>query len=162
MSSIDKSRARAVADLTDGYVLASVEIGAAPERVFRALASDEIVDWWVRPGVFRTTKWTGDVRVGGRWRASGEVNGQLFALEGEFLEVDRPRKLVHTWHRVGTPGAPTTVTYLLEPFDQGTRITLRHTGFTSPESCTSTSVGWETSFERLAEILATKRPPGGA
>ena len=46
MSSTDKSRARAVADLTEGYVLASVEIGAAPERVFRALASDEIVDWW--------------------------------------------------------------------------------------------------------------------
>jgi hypothetical protein len=84
MSSIDKSRARAVADLSEGYVLASVEIGAAPERVFRALASDEIVDWWVRPGVFRTTKWAGDVRVGGRWRASGEVNGQLFALEGEW------------------------------------------------------------------------------
>jgi hypothetical protein len=72
MSSIDNSRARAVADLSEGYVLASVEIGAAPERVFRALASDEIVDWWVRPGVFRTTKWAGDVRVGGRWRASGE------------------------------------------------------------------------------------------
>jgi uncharacterized protein YndB with AHSA1/START domain len=96
MSSIDNSRARAVADLSEGCVLASVEIGAAPERVFRALASDEIVDWWVRPGVFRTTKWAGDVRVGGRWRASGEVNGQLFALEGEFLEIDPPRKLVRT------------------------------------------------------------------
>jgi uncharacterized protein YndB with AHSA1/START domain len=102
------------------------------------------------------------VRIGGRWRASGEVNGQLFALEGEFLEIDPPRKLVHTWHRAGTPGAPTTVTCLLEPLDQGTRITLRPTGFTSPESCSSTSVGWETSFEQLAEILATKRPPDGA
>jgi hypothetical protein len=53
------------------------------------------------------------------------------------------------------------MTYLLEPLDQGTRITLRHTGFTSPEACTSTSVGWETSFERLAEILARKPLPGG-
>lgn len=113
MNGIDKSRARAVADLAKGCVLARVEIGAPPERVFRALASDEIVDWWVRPGVFRTTKWTGDVRVGGRWRASGEVNGQLFVLEGELLEIDPPRKLVHTWHRVETPDAPTTVTYLL-------------------------------------------------
>ena len=158
--SIDKSRARAVTDLTEGYVLASVEIGAPPERVFRALASDEIVDWWVRPGVFRTTTWTGDVRVGGHWRASGEVNGQPFAREDEFLEIDSP--LVHTWHRVGTPGAPTTVTYLLERLDGGTRITLRHSGLTSPESCTSTSIGWETSFKRLAEILAKKRPPSGA
>ena len=65
MSSIDNSRARAVADLFEGCVLASVEIAAAPERVFRALTSDEIVDWWVCPGVFRATKWAGDVRIGG-------------------------------------------------------------------------------------------------
>lgn len=159
MRTIDSSRARAVADLGEGYILASVEITASPERVFRALASDEIVDWWVRTGVFRMTEWTGDVRVGGRWRGSGEVNGQPFVLEGEFLEIDPPRKLVHTWHRVGTPGSPTTVTYLLEPLDGGTRITLRHSGFSSRESCTSTSIGWETSFERLAESLAMKRAP---
>jgi uncharacterized protein YndB with AHSA1/START domain len=56
MSSIANSPGRAVADLAEGYILASVEIAARPERVFRALASDEIVDWWVRPGVFHTTK----------------------------------------------------------------------------------------------------------
>jgi hypothetical protein len=50
------------------------------------------------------------------------------------------------------------VTYLLERLDRGTRITLRHSGFTSPESRTSTGVGWKKSFERLAEILATKHP----
>jgi uncharacterized protein YndB with AHSA1/START domain len=159
MRSIANSRAGAVADLTEGYIVANVEITTPLERVFRALASDEIVDWWVRPGVFRMTEWTGDVRVGGRWRGSGEVNGQPFALEGEFLEIDPPRKLVHTWYRVGTSGAPTTVTYLLEPLNEGTRITLRHSGFTSRESCASVSVRWETSFERLAESLAMGHSP---
>jgi len=154
MNSISSSRARAVADLAQGQILASVEIAAPPERVFRALASKEIVDWWVRPGVFNTTEWTGDVRVGGRWRAAGTVNGQPYALEGEFLEVDPPRKLVHTWHRVGTPGTPTTVTYLLDRLDGGTRITLRHSGFAAPEQCASVCIGWETAFERLVEILA--------
>jgi hypothetical protein len=32
----------------------SVEVAASPERVFRALASNEITEWWVRPGVFDT------------------------------------------------------------------------------------------------------------
>jgi len=60
---------------------------------------------------------------------------------------------VHTWHRVGTPTTPTTVAYELERLNGGTRVTLRHAGFSSPETCTSTAIGWETSFERLAESL---------
>lgn len=154
MSNTRNTTARAVADLAEGEILASVEVAAPPDRVFRALASQEILDWWVRPGVFNTTEWTGDVRVGGRWRASGEGRGQPYTLEGEFLGIDPPRKLVHTWRGAGRPGAPTTVTYLLEPLDGRTRITLRHRGFTSREACTNTCIGWETSFERLEESLA--------
>jgi uncharacterized protein YndB with AHSA1/START domain len=121
----------------------------------------EVLDWWVRPGVFNTTEWRGDVRVGGRWRASGVGKGRPYALEGEFLEIDPVRRLVHTWHGVGAPGAPTTVTYLLERLDGGTRITLRHSGFTSRESCTNICTGWETRFERLAESLAELPPSRG-
>jgi uncharacterized protein YndB with AHSA1/START domain len=154
MSTSESSSARAVADLTEGLILASVEIAAPPERVFRALTSNEILEWWVRPGVFDTREWTGDMRVGGRWRASGVGNGRPYVLEGEFLEVDPPRKLVHTWQGVGAPEALTTVTYFLEVRDGRTRITLRHAGFTSRETCLNTCIGWETSVERLAESLA--------
>jgi len=84
MSSINDTRARAVADLKEGLVLASVEVAASPQRVFQALASNEITGWWVRPGVFDTREWTGDVRAGGRWRASGMARGQPYVQEGEF------------------------------------------------------------------------------
>ena len=77
------------------YIEEVVEIAAPPQRVFQAIASKEIVEWWVNPGVFDTREWTGDVRKGGRWRATGVVGGQPYALEGEFLEVDPPHKLVH-------------------------------------------------------------------
>jgi len=110
-----KTGARAVADLVDGCIVASVELATTPERVFLALASPEIIDWWVNPGVFDTREWIADVRVGGKWRASGIARGHPYALEGKFLEVDPPRKLVQTWHMAGAPGTPSTVTYLLEP-----------------------------------------------
>ena len=152
-----KDTARAVADLAEGHILASVEIAAPPERVFQALVSTEVLDWWVRPGVFDTREWAGDVRAGGHWNASGIGNGRPYTLEGEFLEIDPPRKLVHTWYAVGAPGAPTTVSYLLEQLDGGTRITLHHSGFTSREVCLNTCLGWETSFERLATSLADNR-----
>src|SRR5215471_16522692 len=111
MDRVKDSGARAVADLAEGLILATVEIPASPERVFQALASPEVVDWWVRPGVFDTREWTGDARAGGRWRASGVGNGRPYVLEGEFLEVDPPRQLAHTWQAAGAPGTPTTVTY---------------------------------------------------
>jgi len=154
MSRINDTRARAVADLREGLILASVEVAASPERVFRALASNEITEWWVRPGVFDTREWTGDVRAGGRWRASGMTRGEPYVQEGEFLEVESPRWLVHTWEGAGKPGVPSTVTYLVEPIDGRTRITLRHLGFASRDMCSAFAIGWETSFERLAEILA--------
>jgi len=147
-------KARAVADTARGHLVASVELAAPPERVFRALASKEITNWWVRAGVFDTRDWAGDLCIGGRWRASGIARGQPYAIEGEFLEIDAPRKLVHTWHLLGAPNALTIVTYDIEQRHGGTRVTLRHDGFTSADTCTNTAIGWETSFEQLAKALA--------
>ena len=116
MTQLEGSMARAVADLGEGLILASVEVRATPERVFDALTSEEaITRWWVRPGVFDTRQWEGDVSVGGRWSASGVGAGIPYALEGEFLQVEAPRKLIHSWHGVRAPGTPTVVTYLVEP-----------------------------------------------
>ena len=153
MSIASNNRAHAAADLAGRSIFASVEIAASPERVFRALTSREIINWWIRPGVFNTTDWTGDVLLGGRWRAVGTGNGRPFTLEGEFLEIDAPRKLVLTWHSGGAPGKPTTVTFLLKRVDGGTRLTLEHVGFVAPDWCMNTCLGWETSLERLAELL---------
>src|SRR5260221_3617806 len=154
MTTMNRSQARIVAEPAGAHILATVEIAAPPERVFQALASKEIVDWWVRPGVFNTTEWTGDVRVGGRWRSAGIARGEAYAIEGEYLEVDPPRKLVHTWKRAGAPDTPTTVSYVLERFGSGTRLTLRHSGFTSVEAVGAIHTGWETSFDRLVERLS--------
>ena len=154
MSIINKTAARAVADPAEGQLLAWVEIEVGPERVFRALTSAEITAWWVRPGVFDTREWSGDVRLGGRWRATGVSRGQSYSQEGEFLEIDQPYKLVHTWDGVGKPDMPSTVTYLLEPFERGTRLTIRHAGFVSRDACNAFAIGWETSLNRLSEVLA--------
>lgn len=136
-----------------GSLVTTVDLPAAPERVFAALASEEITKWWVRPGVFDTRDWNGDVRVGGTWRASGIGGGNPYTLEGEFLEVRAPEKLVHTWHAPGTPTPATTVSYVLERSEMGTRLTLKQEGFTNAEACTNTAAGWETSFEKLRDLF---------
>ena len=144
----------ALVDLEGGDIVASVDIAAPPERVFRALSSREIVDWWVNPGVFDTREWSGEVRVGGRWCASGIARGVPYVLEGEYLEVDPPRTLTHTWHLAGSPEAASTVRFALAKTVHGTRLTLRHTGVKDPRFGTGAVAGWQASLARLIESLA--------
>jgi RNA polymerase sigma-70 factor (ECF subfamily) len=147
--------ARAVADRQAGRILASVEVAAPAERVFSALASRDVTSWWERPGVFDTREWRADVRVGGRFEAEGQGRKGGYLIAGEFLCVEPPNQLVHTWQRFEAADGPSTVTYLLEKTPRGTRLTLRHEGITSPEVCTNTALGWETSLRRLAEYLGS-------
>lgn len=69
--STSKQVARAVADVTGGTIIATVEIAAPPERVFAAISTDEITKWWGSPATYQTTEWTAELRVGGRWRSRG-------------------------------------------------------------------------------------------
>lgn len=137
------AKATAIADVSTGVVLARVEIATSPERVFRALTTEELTKWWGADDMYRTTKFAMDARPGGTWRTDGRgKDGSDFHVEGEVLEVDPPKKLVHTWKPSWEPGPATTVAYTLEAIDGGTRVTVRHSGFTSAQSCESHGNGW--------------------
>jgi uncharacterized protein YndB with AHSA1/START domain len=150
--------ARSVADIAEGVILARVDIGAPPERVFRALTTEELTRWWGADGEYRTTKFSLDPRAGGQWRTDGiGADGTSFHVGGEVLEIEPPRRLVYTWKPSWDPRTPTTVTYMLEPIDVGTRVTVRHIGFAaSPESCERHGNGWE----RVLTWLETHLRPG--
>jgi uncharacterized protein YndB with AHSA1/START domain len=156
-----RGAARAVADLSEGTILASVEIAASPERVFRALASEELVKWWGSPDTYRTTQWTGELRVGGAWRTEGVgADGKPFTVGGEFIEVDPPRKLVQTWRAAWDDNQVTKITYRLEPIANGTRVTVRHEGFgTRRDSCDGHAAGWERVLTWLDDYFARTTTP---
>jgi uncharacterized protein YndB with AHSA1/START domain len=80
-------------------VVPEIFIAAPPDRVFQAITDpSQLSRWWGQAGVYRITERTADVRPGGKWSSVGvEENGNTFRVEGEYLEVDPPRRLVHTW-----------------------------------------------------------------
>jgi len=78
MTSIDDTRARAVADLAEGLVLSERGCWAAPERVFQALGLEGDHRMWVMPGVFDTVNGPARSAQCGRWRASGMTRGEPY------------------------------------------------------------------------------------
>lgn len=160
MSKQGKRGPRAVADVTAGSILASVEISVPPERVFRALTTDEVTKWWGSDDLYRTLSFSADLRVGGRWRSEGRsAQGEAFSVEGEYLEIDPPRKLVQTWKPDWEPGVATTITYRLEPTESGTLLTLRHEGFGErSEACRAHAQGWERVLGWLDAFLEPQDP----
>lgn len=154
--------ARAIADLADGTILATVDIAVPPERVFRALTSaDEVPLWWGDDAVYRTKTWTSDLRVGGKWRAEGVgSDGKPFSVEGEFLELDPPHKIVQTWNPDWDRGETTTLTYRIAPVEGGSRLTVRHTGFAGrAETCARHGQGWELVLGWIDRYLRKEDPP---
>lgn len=143
-------------DPDTGAIEARATFRASPERLFRALTTDEVCEWWVRPGVFDTREWSGDVTEGGRWAAAGVGGGQPYQLAGEFTEIDRPHRLVHTWRAVGAPFGPALVTYDLAPRGEEVELILRHSGLPNDDVREKTRAGWETSLRRLRKIVAVE------
>lgn len=157
-----KQQARALADVSTGIILAEVEIAVPPQRVFTALTSQEVTAWWGDDGTYRTTDLTADLRVGGKWKASGVgADGHAFSVEGEYLVVEPPHKIVQTWRPDWDAGRATTLTYSLTPTESGTLLTVRHEGFASDqaESCRSHAGGWEMVLGWLQSWLCAAAAP---
>jgi uncharacterized protein YndB with AHSA1/START domain len=100
-----------------------------PEKVWRALTDPALVPLWTSTG--RGGKPVGFAAVvGTRFKFVGKpMPGWNGVVDCEVLEVREPSVLRFTWLG-GKDDDLTTVTWLLESRDAGTRLTCEHTGFT--------------------------------
>jgi uncharacterized protein YndB with AHSA1/START domain len=128
-----------------------VEIATTPERLWQAIVDPEQTRQYYY-GALSKSDW----KVGSRWTSEGE-DGEVY-LEGEILEIDPPRRLVHTLHVVQDPAAaaeaPSRVEYEITQSGDKCRLTLIHTG-RGPATIEYTSGGWETILGGLKELLET-------
>lgn len=117
---------RAVVTLpSDTQIRITRHFDAAPELVYKAYTTPELVArWWAgQRGTVRSCEI--DLRVGGRWRYVMEANaGFEVAFHGEYQEVVPVKKLVTTEVFEGVPGAEGVTTATFEAEDGGTLLTL--------------------------------------
>jgi uncharacterized protein YndB with AHSA1/START domain len=128
-----------------------VEIATTPERLWKALTDPEQTRrYWY--GALSISDW----QVGSRW-VSQSPDGEVY-LDGEILEIDPPRRLVHTFHVVHRPEAaaeaPSRIEWEITPLGDRCRLTVTHTG-RGPATLDYTSGGWETILGGMKELLET-------
>jgi uncharacterized protein YndB with AHSA1/START domain len=117
--------------------------------------------WQGAPKGFTVTTAETDIRPGGAFRiCMRSPEGVDHWLQGVYREVVAPERLVftHTW--LDAQKKPTTETLVTITFaERGpkTELTLRQTGFKSDESRAGHEGGWASTFERLADYLASER-----
>ena len=124
---------------------AEIQIAAPPARVFAALTDPEqVAQWWGQQGMYRITRWHNDLRPGGKWRSEGVgADGKAFHVEGEYLEVDPPSLLVHSWSSSYCEGLNTIVRWELQAHSGGTLVRLSHSGFAGNiQAAKDHSQGW--------------------
>ena len=133
-------------------------IAAPPREVFDAWADAESMCVWMCPeeSMERATVEL-DFRVGGRFRIVMHGREQDYPHEGEYLEIDAPRRLVFTWcsHFMPEGQRDTRVTLTLEEAGEGkTRLTLVHDELPAGDAYDGHVEGWVVILRRLAAKLA--------
>ena len=128
----------------------AIHITAEPEAVFDYFTSAEALARWMgdravvdpRPGG-QFTIFFGDRRV-----------------EGRYVELDRPRRLVISWGRAGSrrfPPGSSVLEVTLTARDGGTLVAIAHSGLPEGERHRH-AVGWRHYLARLALAAAGSDP----
>lgn len=143
-----------MASTTEGIaVVREVFVAAAPETIWQYLVDPAKAVRWM--GVAASF----DARAGGQYRVEvlpGDV------VSGAFVELDRPRRLVHTWgwesQSGSVPPGSSTVEFELIPRDEGTLVRVTHSGLPQAAAADRHTRGWDHYLPRLAEVAAGGDP----
>lgn len=129
-------------------------LNATPERVFDAWLDPNALSQFMKPGgAHRSADAVTDARVGGRFVITMIEENRVFPHTGEYLELDRPRKLVFTWFSKATAMAKSTVTVELMPVaGDKTQLTLTHVGIPQGEM-ENHNRGWTAIMDLLQGVL---------
>jgi uncharacterized protein YndB with AHSA1/START domain len=146
---------------SDTEYLITRAFDAPADLVFEALTTPDLVKrWWG----FETSEWLVceiDLRVGGTWRYVMRDDGMEVGFHGEYREIARPHRLVHTemYEGVPDPGPDNypinTVT--LDEVDGVTtmKVLVRHTSKEDRDAVLATGMeaGMQVSYNRLEDLV---------
>ena len=127
-----------------------------------AAPANKLFDAWLDPATLATfmlpkpgmpqPEVSIDARVGGRFDILMDTGESKIPHHGEYLEIDRPNRLVFSWNSpFSVDGSKVTVEFV-EKSAQETEITLTHVKFPSEESRNNHEAGWGNILRSLEQV----------
>lgn len=158
-SSILEGLARTTGEPGNGHTLILRRTFEAPRiLVWKAWTEADHLTRWICPAGFEVLFAEADPRIGGKWRsAMRSPDGDEYIHGGEYLEIERPARLVftHKWERNDLePGVTTEITVVLNERDGKTDMIFIQSGLGSAESALSHQHGWTGAFDALARHVS--------
>ncbi len=127
---------------------------AAPERVFDAwIDPDTAGKWLFAAPNGEMVRVEIDARVGGKFVFVDRRDGEDVEHTGEYLELDRPRRLVFSFAVPKYSPVVTRVTIDIVSTETGCDLTLTHDGVL-PEWASRTESGWTMLLEGLGRTIS--------
>jgi uncharacterized protein YndB with AHSA1/START domain len=136
--------------VTTEAIVKELRIDASPETVFAFFTEPERITRWL------CEEATTDPRPGGAClQTHVGSDGKRYYVQGEFVEVSPPSRVVFTWGyenpEMATRPGSSTVEVTLEPDGEGTLLRLVHRDLPEAERGDHDE-GWGTLLAKLAEV----------
>jgi uncharacterized protein YndB with AHSA1/START domain len=152
-------RTRSSPTLRAASVRVTRELGAAPERIF---------DAWVNAKELRVFLFAGrlgdavsadiEPRVGGEFSIVRQSGGKHIEYSGEYLEIDRPQRLVFSLYIEKYAQCDDRVIVELAPVAGQSLLVLSHElSLADPAQRSRIQRGWARVLDRLAALLVSTR-----
>jgi uncharacterized protein YndB with AHSA1/START domain len=125
---------------------------AAPERLFDAWTDPRLAHGWLfttQESELHSAEM--DLRVGGAWKIVDRRGGAAYTAIGDYLEIERPRRLAFTFGMPQFSPAFDRVIVEIAPDGAGAVMTVTQEGL-PPEHVPAAEDGWA----KMLEILATQ------
>jgi len=132
------------------------------EDVFDAWLSPASAREWFAPGLGEMTRIEIDARVGGTFWLVQRRGEQEAQHTGEYLELDRPRRLVFTWR---TPPLEESSLVVIEiaDTDDGCELTLTHEMDAQWAAFVDRAAGaWQKMADAIGSLLRRQTQPGSS
>ena len=140
-------------------------IAARPSIVFDAMTTPEGIAQWWGPDAGPVLEAEVDLRVGGRFRVRFRMlDGSEHESRGEYLEIERPTRLVGTWTWLGDESdGESRIEIGLRAIETGTELTFTHALLADDDERRSHEDGWNGALDKLQRLLdstSTHAPEG--
>ena len=129
-------------------------IRASPERIFEAWTQPNHLKQWWGPKSVECVDAEVDLRVGGHYRIANQFpDGKILWISGEFEAIERPHRLVYTWHVGAAEAAAERVTITFEARGKETEVIVAHECIPTEVMRDMHEQGWVGCLDGLVDYL---------